>query len=65
MESKNWKKNQRKHANKKIKQNEYIIRVCGSLENYYRELSFLSAYGFEARPTMLPYNLIPKNLLDG
>lgn len=59
----NLDKNRRKHENRRIKREAYIISVCGSLEHYYKERCFLSAYGFEARPTYLPNDLIPAHLL--
>ena len=58
----NFFKNQRKHANKKIKKHEYIIAICGSLDKYHQEICFLSAYGLEARPTFLPDDLIPNKI---
>jgi len=60
----NFKKNQRKHANRKIKKEQYIIQTCGSVLNYYREVCFLSAYGFDAVPTCLPQDLIPRDVLN-
>lgn len=60
----NLEKNRRKHENRRIKREAYIISVCGSLEEYYREHCFLSAYGFEARPTYLPDDLIPQHVLS-
>lgn len=58
----NFKKNQRKHANRKLKREQYIISVCGSMELYWKELCFLGAYGFDSCPTNLPWDLIPQYL---
>jgi hypothetical protein len=60
----NLEKNRRKHENRRMKRELYIISVCGTLEEYHKERCFVSAYGFEARPTWLPDDLIPAHVLS-